>query len=342
MTTTSASEEAALSSVRTPRVLPALDESALGRFVAAFDAIAANIELVVQGKPIVVRQALLCLLAEGHLLVEDVPGVGKTTVAKALAQSIEAAWGRIQFTPDLLPADVMGISVWNRDANDFQFRRGPVFNNIVLADEINRASPKTQSALLEAMAEEQVTVDGHTYRLPRPFMVVATQNPVESEGTYPLPESQLDRFLMRISVGYPRRQDELSILETHEQRHLVDELEPVASAHDVKTMIGLVKAVRIAPELRAYLVDLAEASRNHPSIELGMSPRATLSLQQVSRAHALASQRTFVTDDDVKAVAASVISHRLVLRPEAQLQGLEADKIVADLLDAVPVPYDRM
>jgi MoxR-like ATPase len=259
-----------------------------------------------------------------------------------LAQSVEAEWGRIQFTPDLLPADVTGISVWKRDSSTFEFREGPVFNNIVLADEINRASPKTQSALLEAMAEEQVTVDGHSYRLPIPFMVVATQNPVESEGTYPLPESQLDRFLMRISVGYPRRQDELSILETHERRHLVDTLRPVATAHDLRTMISMVKAVQIAPELRAYLVNIAEATRNHPAIELGMSPRATLNLQQVSRAHALASQRPYVTDDDVKAVAAAVVSHRIVLRPEAQLQGTGTDRIVTDILESVPVPYDRI
>ncbi|MGI9609737.1 MAG: AAA family ATPase, partial [Acidimicrobiia bacterium] len=212
-----------------------LDSTSVTQFVTAFDAIAQNMELIVRGKPVVVRQALLCLLAQGHLLVEDVPGVGKTTVAKAMAQSVEADMGRIQFTPDLLPADVTGISVWKRDTAEFEFRPGPIFNNIVLADEINRASPKTQSALLEAMAEEQVTVDGTSYRLPQPFMVVATQNPIESEGTYPLPDSQLDRFLMRISVGYPRRGDELSILETHETRHLVERLNAVATAHDLNT-----------------------------------------------------------------------------------------------------------
>ncbi len=319
-----------------------LDPTSVTQFVTAFDAIAHNMELIVRGKPVVVRQSLLCLLAQGHLLVEDVPGVGKTTVAKAMAHSVEAEMGRIQFTPDLLPADVTGISVWKRDTAEFEFRPGPIFNNIVLADEINRASPKTQSALLEAMAEEQVTVDGTSYRLPQPFMVVATQNPIESEGTYPLPDSQLDRFLMRISVGYPRRSDELSILETHETRHLVEQLSAVATSHDLNTMIDMVSRVQIAPELRGYLVDIAEASRNHPSVELGMSPRATLSLQQVARAHALASQRAFVTDDDVKAVAGSVISHRLVLRPEAVLQGTDADRVVADILDSVAVPYDRI
>ncbi len=350
MTTTSSADTGPIDAVSTSTAVNgmsssadgSLSEAAVAQFVTAFDAVARNIERIVRGKPVVVRQALLCLLAEGHLLVEDVPGVGKTTIAKAMAQSVEVDMGRIQFTPDLLPADVTGISVWKRDTAEFEFRQGPIFNNVVLADEINRASPKTQSALLEAMAEEQVTVDGTSYRLPQPFMVVATQNPIESEGTYPLPDSQLDRFLMRISVGYPRREDELSILETHETRHLVEQLSAVATAHDINTMIAMVKRVQIAPELRAYLVDLAEATRNHPSIELGMSPRATLSLQQVSRAHALASQRAFVTDDDVKAVAASVISHRLVLRPEAQLQGTTPDRVVGDILETVAVPYDRI
>jgi MoxR-like ATPase len=341
MTTTSSAHTGEIGTTGTTRVTT-LDTNSISRFITAFDAIAQNMEKIVRGKPVVVRQALLCLLAQGHLLVEDVPGVGKTTVAKALAQSVEADMGRIQFTPDLLPADVTGISIWKRDTAEFEFRPGPIFNNIVLADEINRASPKTQSALLEAMAEEQVTVDGTSYRLPKPFMVVATQNPIESEGTYPLPDSQLDRFLMRISVGYPQRADELSVLETHEIRHLVERLTAVATAHDLSTMIDMVRRVQIAPELRGYLVDIAEASRNHPSVELGMSPRATLSLQQVARAHALASQRGFVTDDDVKAVAASVISHRLVLRPEALLQGTDAERVVTDILESVAVPYDRI
>jgi MoxR-like ATPase len=341
MTTTSSASTEDVDAVSNGRSAT-LDSKSVTQFVTAFDAIADNMELIVRGKPVVIRQALLCLLAQGHLLVEDVPGVGKTTVAKAMAQSVEAKMGRIQFTPDLLPADVTGISVWKRDTAEFEFRPGPIFNNIVLADEINRASPKTQSALLEAMAEEQVTIDGTSYRLPQPFIVVATQNPIESEGTYPLPDSQLDRFLMRISVGYPRRSDELSILETHETRHLVERLSAVATAHDLNTMIDMVSKVQIAPELRVYLVDIAEATRNHPSVELGMSPRATLSLQRVSRAHALASQRAFVTDDDVKAVASSVISHRLVLRPEALLQGTDADRVVADILESVAVPYDRI
>jgi MoxR-like ATPase len=271
-----------------------------------------------------------------------VPGVGKTTLAKALGASIGAKLGRIQFTPDLLPADVTGVSVWNRNSSTFDFRPGPIFTELVLADEINRASPKTQSALLEAMAETQVTVDGTTRPLPHPFMVLATQNPIEQEGTYPLPESQLDRFLMKISVGYPARADELQILETHETDGLVGRLQPVANLNDVLAMNRMVTEVHIAPELRGYLIDLADATRRHPAVALGMSPRATLSLQRVARARAATRARTYVTDDDIKNVAAPVISHRMILRPEAVLQGTESEAVVADILRAVPVPYDRV
>ncbi len=319
-----------------------LDEARAAQFAAAFKAIGDNMERVVRGKREVVEQSLLCLLASGHLLVEDVPGVGKTTLAKALAASVGSPLGRIQFTPDLLPADVTGVSIWNQNEANFEFRPGPIFNKLVLADEINRASPKTQSALLEAMAEDQVTVDGTTHQLPKPFMVIATQNPIEQEGTYPLPESQLDRFLMRISVGYPARDDEYAILQTHEADNVVGDLTPVASVKDIQTMAHLVSAVHIEPDLRGYLIDLAEATRRHPSVSLGMSPRATLSLQRVSRARAAAAGRTFVTDDDIKAVATNVISHRLILNPEAMLRGTSADDIVGDVLRSVAVPYDRM
>ncbi len=319
-----------------------LDETRAARFAAAFKAIGDNMELVVRGKREVVEQTLLCLLSNGHLLVEDVPGVGKTTLAKALSASIGADLGRIQFTPDLLPADVTGVSIWNRANSEFEFRPGPIFTKLVLADEINRASPKTQSALLEAMAEAQVTVDGTTHQLPSPFMVMATQNPIEQEGTYPLPESQLDRFLMRISVGYPGRDDEFAILHTHETDNVVADLKPVATMNDVSTMSQLVNTVHIENDLRAYLIDLADATRRHPSIALGMSPRATLSLQRVSRARAAAAGRTFVTDDDIKAVAVNVISHRLILNPEAMLRGTEASAVVGDILRSVPVPYDRV
>jgi MoxR-like ATPase len=318
------------------------DQTQAERFAAAFSAIADNIELVVRGKRGVVENSLLCLLSGGHLLVEDVPGVGKTTLAKALAASVGARLGRVQFTPDLLPADVTGVSVWNRTDSTFDFRPGPIFTGLLLADEINRASPKTQSALLEAMAENQVTVDGTTHPLPNPFMVLATQNPIEQEGTYPLPESQLDRFLMRISVGYPDRDNELAILHAHESDGLIDRLQPVANIDDVTAMTTMVTMVHIDPELRAYLIDLAEATRRHPAVSLGMSPRATLSLQRVSRARAAAQGRTFVTDDDIKGVATEVISHRLLLRPEAQLQGTTAEAVIGDILQAIPVPYDRV
>ncbi len=319
-----------------------LDQHRAGQFAAAFSAICDNVEHVVRGKRRVVEQSLLCMIAGGHLLVEDVPGVGKTTLAKAIAASVGGNIGRIQFTPDLLPADVTGVSIWNRNESAFEFRKGPVFTELVLADEINRASPKTQSALLEAMAEGQVTVDGVTHLLPEPFMVMATQNPIEQEGTYPLPESQLDRFLMRLSVGYPDRSDELAILHTHESDGLVRRLQPVATLRDIVTMSRLVQRVHIAEELRAYLIDIAHATRRHPAIALGMSPRATLSLQRVARARALAGGQVFVSDDDIKAVAREVISHRLILRPEAQLQGTTPDNVVADILAAVPVPYDRV
>ena len=319
-----------------------MEEEHATRFAAAFAAVCDNMETVVRGKRQVIEQALLCLMAGGHLLVEDIPGVGKTTLAKALATSVGANLGRVQFTPDLLPADVTGVSVWNRQESSFEFRPGPIFTGLLLADEINRASPKTQSALLEAMAESQVTVDGITHPLPEPFMVMATQNPIEQEGTYPLPESQLDRFLMRISVGYPDRADELAILHAHESDGLINQLSSVLSIDDVKTMIKLVTGVHLAPELRAYLIDVAEATRRHPAISLGMSPRATLSLQRVSRARAASQGRAYVSDDDVKAVAAFVISHRLLLRPEAQLQGTTADAVVGDILQSIPVPYDRV
>jgi MoxR-like ATPase len=310
-------------------------------FSELFNTIAANIEIVIQGKPEVVELALVCLLAEGHLLIEDVPGVGKTSLAKALAASIDSTWKRVQFTPDLLPSDVVGVTVWNRGRDVFEFRPGPVFANIVLGDEINRASPKTQSALLESMEERQVTVDGTTYQLAKPFMVMATQNPIEHEGTYPLPESQLDRFLMRLSVGYPSRQSELEILDTHASGGTLGDVHPVATAAQIQSLVDLVKAVHVAPALKHYLVDLADATRRHPNVALGMSPRATLALQRAARARAAAAGRTYAIPDDIKALADPVLSHRLVLSSDAQLQGIGASKVVADVLGAVPVPTGR-
>jgi MoxR-like ATPase len=310
-------------------------------FSDLFNTIAANIEIVIQGKPEVVELALVCLLAEGHLLIEDVPGVGKTSLAKALAASIDSSWKRVQFTPDLLPSDVVGVTVWNRGRDLFEFRPGPVFANIVLGDEINRASPKTQSALLEAMEERQVTVDGTTYPLGHPFMVIATQNPIEHEGTYPLPESQLDRFLMRLSVGYPSRQYELEILDTHASGGTLSDVHPVATADQIQSLVDAVKAIHVAPALKHYLVDLADATRRHPNVALGMSPRATLALQRAARARAAAAGRTYIIPDDITALADPVLSHRLVLSSDAQLQGINAGKVVADVLGAVPVPTGK-
>ena len=310
-------------------------------FAEVFATVADNVGRVVQGKADVIELALLCLVAEGHLLVEDVPGVGKTSLAKALATSLDCRWGRIQFTPDLLPSDVVGSTVWNRATGSFDFRPGAIFANLVLGDEINRASPKTQSALLEAMEERQVTVDGTTYPLSPPFMVIATQNPVEHEGTYPLPESQLDRFLMRISVGYPGRGAELDILASAGGDEALATLRPVATASDVLALADAARSVHVAPSLHGYLVDLAESTRRHPALAVGMSPRATLALQRVARARAAADGRSYVVPDDVKALAPTVLSHRLLLTPEAAMQGRTPSDVVDDVLRALPVPVVR-
>jgi len=310
-------------------------------FAEAFDVVVANVQHVIQGKPDVIALVLLCLVSEGHLLIEDVPGVGKTSLAKALAASIEASFGRLQFTPDLLPTDVVGLTVWNRNSSEFDFRPGPVFNNIVLADEINRASPKTQSALLEAMAEAQVTVDGTTYQLSRPFMVIATQNPIEHEGTYPLPESQLDRFLMRVSVGYPSPDAELEILEAHGTHDALEDIGSVVTAEQISQLTAAARQVHVAPALKGYLVELASASRRHPSLALGMSPRSTLALQRVARSRAAASGRSYVIPDDLKALAEPVLAHRLLVTPEAQLQGINAADALGEVLRSVPVPSGK-
>lgn len=307
-------------------------------FLPQVRAIVDNVERVIQGKRSTIELMIVTLLAEGHLLVEDVPGVGKTSLAKALARSIDTSFGRVQFTPDLLPSDVVGITVWNRNDSTFEFRPGPIFNGIVLGDEINRASPKTQSALLEAMAEEQATVDGTTYHLTSPFMVIATQNPIEFEGTYPLPESQLDRFLMRISVGYPAPESELEILTTHGRGTTLDALEPVMSGAELLDLVESVRNVHVSPEIARYLVDLATATRRHPSLALGMSPRATLAWQRAARAHAAVSGRSFVSPDDVKDLAHPVLGHRLLLTPEAELQGRSTADAVDDVLRTVPTP----
>ena len=311
-------------------------------FAERFDAVVDNIAEVIQGKDEAIRLALTCLIAEGHLLIEDVPGVGKTSLAKALAASIDCTWHRIQFTPDLLPSDVTGVTVWNRGTGTFEFRPGGVFANIVLGDEINRASPKTQSALLEAMEERQVTVDTVTYRLDPPFMVIATQNPIEHEGTYPLPESQLDRFLMRIRMGYPARRAEVAILDTHGGTlDALDELEPVSSAADVQAMVSVSHAVHVAASLKGYIVDVADATRRHPDFALGMSPRAALGLQRAARARAASLGRDYVVPDDLKELAFPVLEHRLALTPEAQMRGVDRADVLTAALASVRVPTGR-
>jgi MoxR-like ATPase len=310
-------------------------------FEEQFEALVGNVERVIQGKREVIQMALACLVADGHLLIEDVPGVGKTMLAKAIARSIDGTWHRIQFTPDLLPSDVTGVSVWNRADNEFEFRQGGIFANIVLADEVNRASPKTQSALLEAMEERQVTVDAVTHDLQRPFMVIATQNPIEYEGTYPLPEAQLDRFLMRIKVGYPDRAAGIDILETHGADEPVDNLAPVLSADDIVRLQEAVTGIYVAPSLKGYIVDLVEATRHERDLVLGVSPRGALALQRASRAFAAAAGRDYVIPDDLKLLAGSVLEHRLILSPEAQLRGAAAADVLASVLGRVPVPSVR-
>ncbi|MCZ2812962.1 MULTISPECIES: AAA family ATPase [unclassified Modestobacter] len=296
---------------------------------------------VVEGKPDVVRLALVVLLAEGHLLIEDVPGVGKTTLAKALARTIDGTVRRIQFTPDLLPSDVTGVAVYDQESRAFEFKPGAVFANVVVADEINRASPKTQSALLECMEERQVTVDGVTYELARPFMVVATQNPLEMEGTYPLPEAQRDRFTARVSMGYPDRDAELAMLGERATVDPLTALTPVVDAAHVRTLVAAVGRLHVAEPLRQYVVSLVEATRRSPDLRLGASPRAGLQLLRAARATAALAGRDHVLPDDVQAMAVPVLAHRLLLTPDAALARRDAQRVVTDLLATVPVHGGR-
>ncbi len=307
-------------------------------FAERFRSLEANVEKVVQGKRGEIRLALAALMAEGHILIEDVPGVGKTMLAKTIARSIDCSFRRIQFTPDLLPTDVTGINVFNQERGDFEFRPGAIFANIVLGDEINRASPKTQSALLECMEERQVTIDTETYQLGVPFMVIATQNPIEHEGTYPLPEAQLDRFMMRIGIGYPSNEVEAEILATHGVRSTLNDIGPVADAMAVREMIEQARQVHVSPPVRRYIVDLVEATRGHPDVYLGASPRASIMLLRAARAMAAADERDYVIPDDVKALATSVLSHRIIVTADAVMGGRSSRQLLEELLHEVAVP----
>src|SRR5262245_26921485 len=297
-----------------------------------------NLKRVIHAPEETLQLAVYCLLCEGHLIIEDFPGVGKTTLAKALARSVGCGFSRLQFTPDLLPSDVTGVNVFSQRSNEFEFRRGPVFTNLLLVDEINRASPKTQAALLECMQEHQVTVDGVSYQLDRPFMVLATQNPIEYEGTYPLPEAELDRFTMRISIGYPQLADEARMLTEQTMQMPLESLEAVASREDVLRAIEDARDVFVEESLNRYIVALLRHTRSDARLYLGASPRAGIALLRVAKARALAEGRDYVSPDDVKAVVAPVLAHRLILAPEARSSGLDAADIAVDTVVHTPVP----
>jgi MoxR-like ATPase len=321
---------------------PRPDEAHAAAFAGWFDRLAANVERVIYGKTDVVRLAIVALLSEGHLLLEDVPGVGKTMLARALSQSIKGRWRRVQFTPDLLPSDVTGVSVFDQKGGRFEFHEGPVFANVVLADEINRASPKTQSALLEVMSERRVSVDGVPRPVPRPFLVIATQNPIELEGTYRLPEAELDRFLIRTSIGHPDVRAEVEVLRAHGSgSSVVDSLPPLIEAEQAASLIRFAETIHASDGILAYIAAVADATRRLPELRLGASPRGSLGLLRSSRVLAASEGRTFVTPEDVKFLAEPVLGHRVILTPEAELQGLTGSDLVRRAVDRVPLPNHR-
>jgi MoxR-like ATPase len=297
-----------------------------------------NIEKVIVGKHSAVELAVIGLLCQGHLLIEDVPGVGKTILARSLAASLGCSFSRIQFTPDMLPSDVTGVSIYNQVSSQFEFRPGPIMAQVVLADEINRATPKTQASLLEAMEERQVTVDGNTHKLPRPFLVLATQNPIEYEGTFPLPEAQLDRFLLRLKLGYPEMDDEIIILERQQYKHPITELQQVVSAEELINAQEEIKNIFVAQPVKRYIVELVRQTRQHPDVYLGASPRGSLALFRTGQARAIIQGRDYVLPDDIKALAKPALSHRVILGPAARLRDLSADQVLDEVLSRVPVP----
>lgn len=297
-----------------------------------------NIERVIFGKREAVELAVISLLAQGHLLIEDVPGVGKTMLAKALARSIGGTFRRIQFTPDMLPSDITGVSIFNPGTRSFEFRPGPIMANIVLADEINRATPKTQAALLEAMEERQVSVDGVTYSLPQPFLVLATQNPIEYEGTFPLPEAELDRFMLRIRLGYPSRKDELAILDAQQFRHPIETLEQVVRLEELRRAQEEIRTVHVSLEVKGYLLEIVERTREHPDVYLGASPRGALALFRAAQARAVLRGRDYVLPDDIKALANPCLAHRLILNPAARMREITPEQVLGEILGQVPAP----
>ena len=305
---------------------------------AVADRLLANVEKVIVGKTSEVQLTLVGLLCQGHLLIEDVPGVGKTMLAKALARSIGTTFNRIQFTPDMLPSDVTGVSIFNQQTRQFEFRPGPIVAQIVLADEINRATPKTQAALLEAMEEKQTTVDGVTHQLPRPFMVLATQNPIEYEGTFPLPEAQLDRFLLRLSLGYPSTASEIDVLDRQQFAHPIDKLEQVISVEELLEAQAAVRQIHADPSIKAYLVEIVTQTRKHPDVYLGASPRGSLALFRSAQARAALHGRDYLIPDDIKALADAALAHRVIVGPAARIKDVSTRSVIRDILAAVPVP----